>query len=63
MKNPHRGNSVTISKDKYDKLVKAKEMLRCLEDGGVDNWEWYSDSLKPFWRKYYPEDYEDANQA
>jgi hypothetical protein len=26
--------------------------LQCLENGGVDNWEWYGDSLK----EYYSED-------
>ena len=30
-------------------------MLQCLENGGVDNWEWYSDSLKPYYKKYDPD--------
>ena len=39
-------------------LVEAKEFhgiwtsaaaLAALEDGGVDNWQWYSDSMQSFW--------------
>ena len=26
--------------------------INCLESGGVDNWEWYSESLQPYWEKY-----------
>lgn len=26
--------------------------IECLEIGGVDNWEWYDDSLKPYWSEY-----------
>lgn len=33
-------------------------MLECLESGGVDNWDWYSESLKPYYKRYYPEDFE-----
>lgn len=46
---------VTISKKEYDKLTKDSRKLRALEDGGVNNWEWYSEALKEFWAK---EDYE-----
>lgn len=37
--------TVTIKKTEYDFLLKANHMLECLESGGVDNWEWYSESL------------------
>lgn len=26
--------------------------IDCLHMGGVDNWEWYGDSLEPYWKKY-----------
>lgn len=37
---------VTITKKEYDELFKAAQTLAALEAGGVDNWEWYYDSLK-----------------
>lgn len=32
----------------YDDLYDASETLNALEQGGVDNWEWYGDSLKGY---------------
>jgi hypothetical protein len=26
--------------------------IECLDSGGVDNWEGYSESLQPYWEKY-----------
>lgn len=37
---------VTISADLYNQLVAAQRELNALHAGGVDNWEWYSDSLR-----------------
>lgn len=37
---------VTITKEEYDQLVDRDFKLSCLENGGVDNWEWYCDSLQ-----------------
>lgn len=34
-----------ISISEYDELVKRDERLTALERGGVDNWEWYEESL------------------
>lgn len=48
---------VTISKEEYDKLVDRDFKLSCLEAGGVDNWEWYSDSLED--HGYFDTDEED----
>ena len=50
--------TVTITKEEYESLQQQAHMLKCLINGGVDNWEWYSESLQPYYRKYYPEDYE-----
>lgn len=33
-------------------LEKSNFFIQCLEAGGVDNWEWYSESLQPYWEKY-----------
>lgn len=38
--------TVTISKKEYDSLLDNSNKLNCLENGGVDNWEWYYESLK-----------------
>lgn len=37
--------NITITKTEYDKLLNAAEKLARLERGGVDNWEWYGESL------------------
>lgn len=37
---------VTITKQEYDSLVNDKRWRLALESGGVDNWEWYSESLQ-----------------
>lgn len=38
---------VTIDNERYVRLLVAEETLRRLDAGGVDNWEWYSESLNP----------------
>lgn len=35
-----------ISMERYKELLAAERKLLCLEAGGVDNWEWYSESLQ-----------------
>ena len=39
-------DTVTISQREYDQLVRDSYKLAALEAGGVDNWEWYDESLK-----------------
>lgn len=51
--------TVTISKAKYDRLIDSERMLRALEDGGVDNWEWYHESLKQ--AGYYDDEEDDLD--
>lgn len=43
----------SISKDELGELRKDQFKLRCLEGGGVDNWEWFDESLNDF-RERYP---------
>lgn len=39
---------VTIEKEEYEELLRDQRMLDALKAGGVDNWEWYDDSLEDF---------------
>ena len=40
-------NKVEISKERLAKLLRKEQELRLLENGGVDDWEWYGGSLNP----------------
>lgn len=35
-----------ISKSRLEELERAERKLNALEAGGVDNWEWFDESLK-----------------
>lgn len=37
--------TITISIAEYKELIKDQNKLNALEIGGVDNWEWYGESL------------------
>lgn len=37
--------TVTITKQEHERLLKAAAKLSWLEDGGVDNWEGYEDAM------------------
>ena len=41
--------SVTISKSEIERLRMIESKMAALEKGGVDNWEWYDESLSS-WR-------------
>lgn len=42
------GSEVKIDYSEYENLLKRNQKLTALENGGVDNWEWYSESLKNY---------------
>lgn len=42
------GSDKTISKKEYKELLHRNEVLNALEAGGVDNWQWYGDSLRQY---------------
>ena len=42
---PPLGKNVTINVEEYFDLKLATERLRLLNYGGVDNWDWYGESL------------------
>ncbi len=37
-------DTVTITKKEYEKLLRSEKLLDALHNGGVDNWDWYSDA-------------------
>lgn len=37
---------MTISLKRYKELLDSEKKLHALEAGGVDNWQWYSESLQ-----------------
>ena len=39
---------VTISRKEYDELQARGLRLTCLENAGVDNWEWYGDAMDEY---------------
>ncbi len=43
--------TVTISKEEYEELKDIALRMRYLEAGGVDNREWYGESLEPYWEE------------
>ena len=40
------GETITISKKAYDRLMKAERMLNCLKECGVDNWEGFAEAAQ-----------------
>lgn len=43
--------TVTITLKEYENLLYDSRKLAALEAGGVDNWEWYGESLSEFWEE------------
>jgi hypothetical protein len=37
-----------ITRSEWIKLKRAQAMLRALEAGGVDNWDWYSEAYRDY---------------
>lgn len=35
-----------------DQMEEDQFYIECLHSGGVDNWEWYGESLQPYYEKY-----------
>ena len=46
-----KGYSKTISKKEYEELLDRDRKLSALEAGGVDNWEWYGESLSQYYNE------------
>lgn len=43
---PCYGEIISIPLHRYNKLIEKENELEALWAGGVDNWEWYYESLK-----------------
>ncbi len=39
---------VTITKERFDDLIDSERMLICLQNAGVDNWEWYDEAMEEY---------------
>lgn len=39
-------DEIRVNAKEWFELLRRDKILTALESGGVDNWEWYSDSLK-----------------
>lgn len=37
--------TITISTDRYKRLLETERILNALYAGGVDNWEWYDEAM------------------
>ena len=44
--NDYRNKDKFITKAEHQSLLETEKKMAALEKGGVDNWEWYEDSLK-----------------
>lgn len=42
-----KNETITITREEYFRLKCAEMHVDLLERGGVDNWEWYGESLNP----------------
>lgn len=40
-------NMYLVNENRLAELLREEQKLTLLENGGVDNWEWYDDSLNP----------------
>ena len=47
--------TITITKSEYVRLQRDSRLLAALEAGGVNNWEWYSDSINDNYPEYWSE--------
>lgn len=45
MKENSPGESIVVSIRTYNRLLRSEKILNALYRGGVDNWEWYGESL------------------
>lgn len=36
-----------VDENRLAELIRKEQKLKLLENGGVDNWEWYGESLNP----------------
>lgn len=54
---------VQLTREEYDHLCDREEKLSALEAGGVDNWEWYDESLSDYYANQEDERNDDGNES
>ena len=42
---------IKITKERLAQLERKEQTLQALQIGGVDNWEWYGESMKQYFEK------------
>ena len=52
-------DTLIVSKNIYNGLLKASLKLRALEQNGVDNWEWYGEAMQDYHNHLKDRDLED----
>jgi len=55
-----KDKTVTMPREMYESLYRASVKLRCLENGGVDNWKFYGEAMQPFYKIYEPDEEEEG---
>lgn len=49
---------VAVEIDELNRLKRVEEFLEALQQGGVNNWDWYGDSIQQYLKcNNLPEDY------
>ncbi len=48
---------ILISKEKLAELLESHMRLCALENGGVDNWSWYGESIRSFLKENGVDDF------
>lgn len=48
---------ILISKEKLEELLESHMRLCALENGGVDNWSWYGESIRSFLKENGVDDF------
>lgn len=51
--------NITLSEDKFKRIYCGYLKYLALQNGGVDNWSWYGDSLGDFLKECYLENHPD----
>jgi hypothetical protein len=60
------GKDIVISRNELEELYEDAELMSALRGGGVDNWEWYSESINDhlnFLNEANNTDFEDFDEA
>lgn len=51
-----------LTEEQLERLLTAALRLTALESGGVDNWDWYGESIRDFIGSWVNEKHKDPNE-